>query len=196
MVCAAKLPEGTALELQLGFPGGEAPASVDGDVVWQMPQADGMFVTGIQFQNISAACQEQIARFITVCARQVEEKREFVRCALETDVSYRRQVDTAEGGGEPRASHAVARSIDIGRGGMKMVAGETFDLGAILRVTFSLPRDRTFISCASEVIWAQREPSGGCRIGVRFLDLSQRDADRIWAFVTQHCAFPGQREGE
>jgi c-di-GMP-binding flagellar brake protein YcgR len=78
---------------------------------------------------------------------------------------------------------------------MKMLVAEDLVLGTKLKVRFCLPRDREFISCSSEVVWARPgETAGAYRIGIRFLDISQRDADRVWGFVTQHCALPEQKE--
>ena len=178
------LPAGSHLELLLDLPGNGGPMSIDGTVVWQTPDGSGRCTTGIQFTTADPQTREQLSKFIMACARRVEEKREFVRCALEIQVSYRH----AAGAARP------AQSIDISRGGMKMLVNESLPLNTRIALTFSLPKDPTAITCTAEVVWLQPGDSAVRRIGVRFLDISQRDTDRVWAFVTQHCAGMTNRE--
>ena len=181
-----QLSNGVELEIMLDLPGSSKPMSVDGIVVWQVPDASGMFTTGIRFQETGSGAREHLSEFIMACARRVEEKREFVRCAMDISVSYRHN--------DPSQGVCAAQSVDISRGGMKILVSEPLALGMRLMVTFCLPSDRAAIICDSEVVWVQPTDASIRRIGVRFLNISQRDADRVWAFVTQHCATTADRE--
>lgn len=186
ILATGQLGDGTALEIMLELPGSSKPVPIDGTVVWQMPDGSGTFTTGIQFQEIDAGAREHLSTFIMACARRVEEKREFVRCAMEISVSYRHH--------DPSQGECAAQSVDISRGGMKILVNEPLALGTRLMVTFCLPRDQAAITCDSEVVWVQPTDASIRRIGVRFLNISQRDADRVWDFVTQHCATTADRE--
>jgi len=107
----------------------------------------------------------------------MQERRRYVRIDLCIKVNYKlasqdRQV-------------LKSSTKNISTGGMCFLAGDKFNMGTILDLTFRLPdKDKEKIDCKAKVIWQSKE-GAGYLTGIEFIDLDLNKQTMIKTFVSR-----------
>jgi uncharacterized protein (TIGR02266 family) len=72
------------------------------------------------------------------------------------------------------------RAANLSAGGAYFVQTVPQPVGTVVRLKFTLPGEQSEIACTGEIVSAQADDMG---MGVKFLDLDERDRARIQALV-------------
>jgi c-di-GMP-binding flagellar brake protein YcgR len=110
------------------------------------------------------------------------ERRQFIRLDARLNVSY-----TIAG----TKQLGTSLSRDVSGGGVRFVAEHSLDVGARLEVIVHLPTPDTAIRFVGEVMWtklvtkADAAGFGGTEVGVRFVEITSKDA----TLIKQYAAF-------
>jgi len=174
------LEKGTVLELELKLPNDPNIINLDAEVLWQLPYHNNKFATGIRFKYKDEQIKKRLSDYIHDCAKRVDECREFVRCNIRADVvcSY---VDKP-------GEKFKAQTVDISRGGIKLVVGQKVEAGARIKVIFILPDSEEKVEAELKVVWSRPENNEkGFALGAIFTKLESRNKDLIWKFIEDYC---------
>ncbi len=174
-----KLDKGTVLELTIALPHDPDALFLEGEVIWQLPRIKDEFRTGVRLHHRDIKVKERLSKFIYECAKRVEEKREFIRCALEIDVRISFLNDPGR--------EYQAKSCDISRGGMKLLIKDKIKLNTRVRLFFKLPETEKVIESEGKVIWLHERGNDNFEVGVMFAKVEKEDKDTIWQFIEDYC---------
>jgi hypothetical protein len=188
---------GEKLHVSFTLPGGGDPVEASGPVTWQNLDEDADRVQmlppgcGISFEDLKPADRERIERLVVehraglpLGIGAAPPRSGFVR------VPYLQRCQIMVGG-RPR----VAIVCNVSALGAYVALDELPEMGALVTVSFMLPRDaRRFVS-AAVVAWrnpgedpkVDRIPPG---VGLRFIDLLSEERARVEKLVLQYeyCA--------
>jgi c-di-GMP-binding flagellar brake protein YcgR len=120
---------------------------------------------GIEFTDIDPEDRQKILRLIL---HRIGEKRKYPRRGFATQVEHAGGV-------------LIGFSRDIGVGGMFVETSEPLPTGSLLRLRFHLDDGGTIVIATAEVMYTVTKLG----MGVRFLELSPEDRNRIDVLVTK-----------
>jgi hypothetical protein len=122
--------------------------------------AHELFELGANFVLVKPLAAGPVLRcFRAARSLLARERRRYYRCPLETAV-------VVEVGSAPARTFS---SVNVSECGVAVLAPQGLPLGALAKVSFSLPDDSTTITAKAEVVWADREG----RAGLRLAEMSQ-----------------------
>lgn len=128
---------------------------------------------GVEYVEIDPADRQRLIKFIL---HRIADNRQFPRAPLATQVEH-------EGGTQ------IGFSRDISLGGMFIETKTPAATGSSLRIRFNLDDGGPIIIVGGEVRYA----AGKIGMGVRFLDLSPMDQNRIEVYLSKGDATAGPR---
>jgi c-di-GMP-binding flagellar brake protein YcgR len=175
-----KMPDGTLVELELDIPGASKTIMIEGKTIWQLSGRNDRFATGIRFNHTDEQDEKILSKFIHDCASRVDETREFIRCHMEEDLScsYLESPD----------EKFSAQSIDISRGGMKVISAQQFKSGDRMSISFKLPGAVDIIEIQTKIVWVKPcEDKAEFEAGIIFTRLKEEDKQSIWKFIEKYC---------
>jgi c-di-GMP-binding flagellar brake protein YcgR len=126
---------------------------------------------GVEFIDIDPEYRQKLMKFIL---RRIGEARQFPRAPLAVQIEY-------EGGTQ------IGFSRDISVGGMFIETKEPVAAGTYLKLRFNLDESESIIIVGAEVRYAVAKIG----MGVRFLELSPADQNRIEVYLIKTAASAG-----
>ncbi len=176
----AELEKERMLKMQISLPDNSTILNIEGKVLWQLLSLGNRFATGVRFNHNDAEVKECLSKFIEEHAKSVDESREFIRCALNTDILISDLSD-------PDVKFS-AKTVDISHGGMKLALANKIEIGARIKLTLLLPRDHEAIEFKARVVWARKEKDkDGFAAGIIYTELDAASKDKIFKFIENYC---------
>ncbi len=180
-----ELKDGVIVELELEIPENEKSIDIEGEIIWQLPGRNNRFATGVRFIHNNEADKKCLSKFIYDCASRVDETREFIRCEVDADIACSYLDNSKE--------KLKAKSVDLSRGGMKLVFEKQLKSGDRLHMNFKLPNIRDAIDLEVKVVWVKPcEESSQFEAGIIFTKLSDKVKANIWIFIERSCKLKEQ----
>ncbi len=174
------LKDGEIVELELEIPDGQKPLLIKGVTIWQLDGRNNRFATGVRFKHTNEQDNKRLSKFIYECASRVDEIREFFRCDVEADINAFCLDD-------PKKKFS-GTTIDISRGGMRIILNQEVLSGARLHLDFKLPGVRHDLDLDVKVVWVKKtEQVDKFEIGIIFSKLNEDDKFKIWVFIENFC---------
>lgn len=171
-----QLSEQDVLELRLQIPGIEGELKAEGKAVWQRKLTSEVFDTGISFTSMEVQSQEKLTNFIAGIAGKIEERREFVRYALNATIKYQ-LLDMPE-------MEKNCKSIDVSSMGLKVLLDEQLEKGTKLYIAFKLPdEDCEIIAECTVVAWTRKGEENLFETGIQFLKISEEHKEKISRYI-------------
>ncbi len=175
-----KLEKEQMLQMKISLPDGFARINLEGKVLWQLSSLGNKFATGVKFYHNDAEVKERLLKFIHEHAKNVDESRKFIRCALNTDIVISDLSDSSV--------RFPAKTVDISHGGMKLALVNKIELGACIKLTLFLPQDQEAIEFKARVIWVRKErDKDGFAVGIIYTELDAAGIDKISKFIENYC---------
>ncbi len=164
------------LELTLEIPGIDGVIRAQGRVAWQRQVTMDLLDTGIEFTQINDIDKKKLVDFIEGSTGRDVERREYVRCPLNTGVRYLVVSD-------PEVERDCV-SVDVCVLGLKIMAKEKLEKGTQLRIMFSLPDEKDQIVAKCTVVaWVKQGGENFFETGIEFLEISAENKDRINRYI-------------
>ncbi|MBU1043767.1 MAG: PilZ domain-containing protein [Candidatus Omnitrophica bacterium] len=174
------LKNGVIVELELDIPDGSRPLPIEGTILWQLPGRNNRFATGIRFNHTNEPDNKRLSKFIYDCASRVDEIREFIRCDVQAAIN-----GSYLGDSQKKIS---GKSIDISRGGMKLLLEQEVASEDSLLINFKLPGVHQNIELEVKVVWAKKcENSDNFEVGLIFTKSNKVSKSGIWTFIENYC---------
>ncbi len=175
----AQIEKDQMLQMSISLPDGLGCMNIEGKVLWQLLSLGNKFATGVKFEYKDSEGKERLSRFVCEHAKTVNESREFIRCALNTDVIVSNLSDPAVS--------SSAKTVDISQGGMRLALVNKMEIGARIKLNFFLPQDQEAIEFKARVIWARKaRDSNGFVVGIIYTELDSSVKDKIYKFIANH----------
>lgn len=175
-----KLDKEHEIKLQISLPDGLASLNLEGKVLWQLSSLGDRFATGVSFQHSDEQVKERLAQFILEHAKSVNEGREFIRCALNSDIVINNLNDLSV--------KLPAKVIDISHGGMNLTLANKIDIGVSIKLALFLPQDNEAIEFKARVVWVRKEmDKDGFAVGIIYTEMDAAIKNRIIKFIDNYC---------
>lgn len=175
-----KFEKDQIIQLEIALPNRSQYLNLEGRVLWQLCSLGGKFATGVRFQHIEEQCREQLSKFIHKHAKRVNEGREFIRCALNSDIVINDLNNPS--------IKIPAKAIDISHGGMKLTLMDKVAIGASLKASLILPQDDESIEFAAKVVWVRKEmDKDGFAAGIIYTEMDAAVKNKIFRFIDNYC---------
>lgn len=170
------LQSSDVLELTLQIPGIAKDIKAQAQVVWQREITFNLFDTGIRFTGMKDEDNKTLVDFIERITGRNTERREYVRCDLNTEIKYSLI-------GDPDMKNDCS-SVDVCVLGLKILAREKLEKGTQLRIVFNLPQEKDEIVAKCTVVaWVKKGEKDLFETGIEFLEISEEDKGRISRFI-------------
>lgn len=166
------------LNLTLRIPGIDGEISALGKVIWQRKISIDLLDTGIDFTQIDEQNKKKLIDFIEQSTGRNVERREYVRCNLETGIQYSLMDEPTIGNN--------CLSVDICVFGLKIMAREKLEKGTHLRIAFNLPDEQDEIVAKCTVVaWVKQGEKDLFETGIEFLEISDMDKAKISKYIQE-----------
>ena len=164
------------LQLTLRIPGVEGAIEALGRVIWQRQVTMDLLDTGIDFTEIDGQNKKKLLDFIEDSTGRTLERREYVRCELNTGVKYS-LISNPEIKNE-------CQCVDLCVRGLKIMAKEKLEKGTQLRVVFNLPDHTDEVAAKCTVVaWVRQGEKDLFETGIEFLEISETDKGKISSYI-------------
>ena len=164
------------LELKLQIPGIDGEIVALGRVVWQRQITMDLLDTGIEFTEINEQNKKKLLDFIEHSTGRNVERREYVRCDLNTGIKY--SLVSSPG------IKNDCLSVDVCILGLKIMAKEKLEKGTQLRIVFNLPDvEREIVAKCTVVAWVRQGEKDFFETGIEFLEISEEDKVKISNYI-------------
>jgi len=143
--------------------------------VWSKSLVGGMVVSGLAFQNMDESSQE-VVRAIMEGASPQGRRMHF---------RLNRVLGVELGRSEGEQQWLYPLTLDLSVEGMRICLSEPLDVGETFPIKVFLEFELPTVQAKAEVMWQETMPSGRVQVGLKFEELSERDAMAIKTYIDQ-----------
>ena len=150
---------------------------VEARVVWSKRLLGGMFVSGLQFVNLSELSTACIKKILDVCSPEGKRLRFRLNRVLGVGISLDEQT---------RWLYPLA--LDLSVEGMRVRLDESLEVGTQFPLQIFLEFDLPTVHMNAEVVWRDEVGPGRYQVGLRFHDLNEESARAIQDYIDRCLA--------
>ena len=143
-------------------------------LVWTKSLVGGMVVSGLAFVDIDQESQDVVSAIMKGASPQG--RRQHFRL---------NRVLGVELGGEGGERWLYPLTLDLSVEGMRICLSETLAVGDKFPLRIFLEFELPTVETKAEVMWQEVMPSGRVQVGLKFEDMSERDAMAIKTYIDQ-----------
>ena len=144
-------------------------------MVWSKSLIGGMVVSGLAFTNLDKESQDIVAAIMAGASPQGRRAHFRLNRVLGVELGAT---------GSERWLYPL--TLDLSVEGMRICLSETLEVGAKFPIRIFLEFELPTVECSSEVMWQEVMPSGRIQVGLKFDEMSERDALAIKTYI-DHC---------
>lgn len=146
-------------------------------VVWSKRLLGGMFVSGLQFQNLDETSQSCVKKILEICSPEGKRLRFRLNRVLGVGIGLEEQT---------RWLYPLA--LDLSVEGMRVRLDEPLEIGAQFPLQIFLEFDLPTVQMNAEVVWRDEVGPGRFQVGLRFHDLNEDSARAIQDYIDRCLA--------
>lgn len=170
------------LQLQTESFGGEVSSEfpeleVKSRVVWSKRLLGGMFVSGLQFMDMSPQAQSCVNKILEICSPEGKRLRFRLNRVLGVGIGLEEQT---------RWLYPLA--LDLSVEGMRVRLDESLEIGSTFPLQIFLEFDLPTVHMNAEVVWRDEVGTGRYQVGLRFHDLNEDSARAIQDYIDRCLA--------
>lgn len=170
------------LKLQTESFGGEVCSEfpeleVEARVVWSKRLLGGMFVSGLQFINMTDQAKACVAKILEICSPEGKRLRFRLNRVLGVGIGLEEQT---------RWLYPLA--LDLSVEGMRVRLDESLEIGTTFPLQIFLEFDLPTVHMNAEVVWRDEVGTGRYQVGLRFHDLNEDSARAIQDYIDRCLA--------
>lgn len=170
------------LKLQTESFGGEVSSEypemeVQARVVWSKRLLGGMFVSGLQFMDMSEQAKACVAKILEICSPEGKRLRFRLNRVLGVGIGLEEQT---------RWLYPLA--LDLSVEGMRVRLDESLEIGSTFPLQIFLEFDLPTVHMNAEVVWRDEVGTGRYQVGLRFHDLNEDSAKAIQDYIDRCLA--------
>lgn len=174
------------LKLQTESFGGEVSSEfpeleVKARVVWSKRLLGGMFVSGLQFLDMTPEAQACVTRILEICSPEGKRLRFRLNRVLGVGIGLEEQT---------RWLYPLA--LDLSVEGMRVRLDESLEIGSTFPLQIFLEFDLPTVHMNAEVVWRDEVGTGRYQVGLRFHDLNEDSAKAIQDYIDRCLAKEAQ----
>lgn len=176
------LNEPFSLKLQTESFGGEVSSEfpeleVRARVVWSKRLLGGMFVSGLQFVEMTDVATACVKKILDICSPEGKRLRFRLNRVLGVGIGLE---------GETRWLYPLA--LDLSVEGMRVRLDESLEIGSRFPLQIFLEFDLPTVHMTAEVVWRDEVGQGRFQVGLRFHDLNEDSARAIQDYIDRCLA--------
>ena len=145
-------------------------------VVWTRSLVGGMVVSGLAFQNLSDEGKEVVAKIMQGASPQG--RRMHFRLNRVLGVELGKEEDEDQ-------QWLYPLTLDLSVEGMRICLSDPLEVGAKFPIKVFLEFELPTVQANAEVMWQETMPSGRVQVGLKFDEMSERDAMAIKTYIDQ-----------
>ncbi len=145
-------------------------------MVWSKSLVGGMVVSGLAFGELDAERQGIVANIMRDASPQG--RRQHFR--------LNRVLGVELGGSGEDGRWLYPLTLDLSVEGMRICLSETLEVGSKFPLRIFLEFELPTVETSAEVMWQEVLPSGRIQVGLRFDQMSERDAMAVKTYI-DHC---------
>jgi c-di-GMP-binding flagellar brake protein YcgR len=145
-------------------------------VVWTKSLVGGMVVSGLAFQNLDQHGQEIVEAIMQGASPQG--RRMHFRLNRVLGVELGKEEDEDQ-------QWLYPLTLDLSVEGMRICLSNPLEVGATFPIKVFLEFELPTVKANAEVMWQETMPSGRVQVGLKFDDMSERDAMAIKTYIDQ-----------
>lgn len=170
------------LQLQTESFGGEVSSEfpeleVKARVVWSKRLLGGMFVSGLQFLDMTPEAQACVNKILEICSPEGKRLRFRLNRVLGVGIGLEEQT---------RWLYPLA--LDLSVEGMRVRLDESLEIGSTFPLQIFLEFDLPTVHMNAEVVWRDEVGTGRYQVGLRFHDLNEDSAKAIQDYIDRCLA--------
>jgi len=170
------------LKLQTESFGGEVSSEfpeleVNARVVWSKRLLGGMFVSGLQFLDMSPEAVACVTKILEICSPEGKRLRFRLNRVLGVGIGLEEQT---------RWLYPLA--LDLSVEGMRVRLDESLEIGSTFPLQIFLEFDLPTVHMNAEVVWRDEVGTGRYQVGLRFHDLNEDSAKAIQDYIDRCLA--------
>lgn len=174
------------LKLQTESFGGEVSSEfpeleVKARVVWSKRLLGGMFVSGLQFLDMTPEAKACVTRILEICSPEGKRLRFRLNRVLGVGIGLEEQT---------RWLYPLA--LDLSVEGMRVRLDESLEIGSTFPLQIFLEFDLPTVHMNAEVVWRDEVGTGRYQVGLRFHDLNEDSAKAIQDYIDRCLAKEAQ----
>lgn len=143
-------------------------------LVWSKSLVGGMVVSGLAFGELPPATREIVASIMQGASPQGRRQHFRLNRVLGVELGAT---------GEERWLYPL--TLDLSVEGMRICLSETLEVGQTFPIRIFLEFDLPTVEAQAEVMWQEVMPSGRVQIGLKFSEMSERDAMAVKTYIDQ-----------
>lgn len=143
--------------------------------VWSKSLVGGMVVSGLAFQNLDEEGREIVEAIMQGASPQGRRMHFRLNRVLGVEL----------GRSEEEQQWLYPLTLDLSVEGMRICLSEPLTVGAKFPIKVFLEFELPTVSAEAEVMWQETMPSGRVQVGLKFEEMSERDAMAIKTYIDQ-----------
>lgn len=143
-------------------------------MVWSKSLVGGMVVSGLAFGQLDQEIEDIVSAIMKGASPQGRRQHFRLNRVLGVELG---------GAGNERWLYPL--TLDLSVEGMRICLSETLELGTKFPIRIFLEFELPTVEAHAEVMWQEVMPSGRVQIGLKFDDMSERDALAIKTYIDQ-----------
>lgn len=143
--------------------------------VWAKSLVGGMVVSGLAFQNLDDEGREIVEAIMQGASPQGRRMHFRLNRVLGVEL----------GRSEEEQQWLYPLTLDLSVEGMRICLSEPLTVGAKFPIKVFLEFELPTVSAEAEVMWQETMPSGRVQVGLKFEEMSERDAMAIKTYIDQ-----------
>ncbi len=143
--------------------------------VWSKSLVGGMVVSGLAFQELDDEGKEIVAAIMEGASPQGRRMHFRLNRVLGVEL----------GRSEEEQQWLYPLTLDLSVEGMRICLSEPLEVGATFPIKIFLEFELPTVQANAEVMWQETMPSGRVQVGLKFDEMSERDAMAIKTYIDQ-----------
>lgn len=143
--------------------------------VWSKSLVGGMVVSGLAFQELDQEGKEIVAAIMEGASPQGRRMHFRLNRVLGVEL----------GRSEEEQQWLYPLTLDLSVEGMRICLSEPLEVGATFPIKIFLEFELPTVQANAEVMWQETMPSGRVQVGLKFDEMSERDAMAIKTYIDQ-----------
>lgn len=144
--------------------------------VWTKSLVGGMVVSGLAFQNLDEAGRSVVEAIMKGASPQGRRMHFRLNRVLGVEL----------GRDDEEQQWLYPLTLDLSVEGMRICLSEPLEIGARFPIKVFLEFELPTVQAQAEVMWQETMPSGRLQVGLKFEEMSERDAMAIKTYI-DHC---------
>jgi hypothetical protein len=144
-------------------------------VVWTKSLVGGMVVSGLAFQNLDENGQEIVEAIMQGASPQGRRMHFRLNRVLGVEL----------GKDDEDQQWLYPLTLDLSVEGMRICLNDPLEVGSKFPIKVFLEFELPTVKANAEVMWQETMPSGRVQVGLKFEDMSERDAMAIKTYIDQ-----------